>query len=359
MPKRFIAARRFCIMGNDALRQSGSSVVADREEKVQALEGQAERKLMTPRVSFGMPVYNGERFVSEALDSLLAQTYQNFEIVIADNASTDRTEEICRAYEARDPRVRYFRNGKNIGAAGNHNRVVELSTGEFFMWMAHDDICTALYVEKCLAVLENDPGIVLCYSKTGDIEEHGRALERDNVHRQLSVESEHLETNSPQAHLRFRDLIRLDHQCEAMYGVVRSRVLKSTPVHGNYADADRVLLAELGLYGRFYVIPEFLFLHREHAQRSVELHPTRQERTVWMDPTTAGKILLPHFRQLGELIRCLHRTRMSLKDRFACYGHLVKWTVANRKRFSSDASVALVQLIRRLRRTNRGPLTQG
>jgi glycosyltransferase involved in cell wall biosynthesis len=346
-------------MGNEVLGHADTGMLASREEKAHNLENCTERKFVKPLVSFGMPVYNGERFVSESLGSLLAQTFQNFEIVIADNASTDRTEEICRAYAARDPRIRYFRNEKNIGAAGNHNRVVELSTGEFFMWMAHDDICTPTYVEKCLLVLESDPGIVLCYSKTGDIEEHGRALERDNVHRQLSVESHDLETNSPRAHLRFRDLIRLDHQCEAMYGVVRTRVLKATPVHGNYADADRVLLAELGLRGRFYVIPEFLFLHREHAERSVELHPTRQERTVWMDPTTAGKILLPHFRQLGELILCLHRTPMSFKDRIACYGHLARWTLVNHRRFSSDVSVAVFQFLRRLRRTNRDTLAKG
>jgi glycosyltransferase involved in cell wall biosynthesis len=345
-------------MVNETRSQVAAGTVAGRKASRESLEDSAEQKIMNPRLSFGMPVYNGEHFVSEALDSLLAQTFQDFEIVIADNASTDRTGEICRSYASRDPRIRYFRNDKNIGAAGNHNLVVERSTGEFFMWMSHDDICIPTYVENCVAILEKDPGIVLCYSKTGDIEEHGLALQRDNLHRQLSVESDRLNTDSPHAHIRFRDLIRLDHQCEAMYGVVRANVLKGTPVHGNYADADRVLLAELGLYGRFYVIPDYLFLHREHALRSVELHPSRQERTVWMDPTAAGKILLPHFRQLSELILCLQRTPLPAKMRFLCYGHLIKWTFTNRKRFFSDASVATVQLLRRFRRDKQGPLAQ-
>jgi glycosyltransferase involved in cell wall biosynthesis len=345
-------------MVNETRSQMGAATLGDGEAVCESLEDRTDQRIMTPRLSFGMPVYNGERFVAEALDSLLAQTFQDFEIVIADNASTDRTGEICRSYASRDPRIRYFRNDKNIGAAGNHNLVVERSTGEFFMWMAHDDICTSTYVENCLAILEKDPGIVLCYSKTGDIEEHGLALHRDNLHRQLSVESDRLDTDSAHAHTRFRDLIRLDHQCEAMYGVVRANVLKGTPVHGNYADADRVLLAELGLYGRFHVIPDYLFLHREHALRSVELHPSRQERTVWMDPRTAGKILLPHVRQLWELILCLQRTPLPAKERFLCYRHLVKWTFLNRKRFFSDASVATAQLLRRFRGSKPGPAAQ-
>ena len=95
-----------------------------------------------PTVSIGMPVYNGVPFLNEALDSILAQTYRDFELVISDNASTDETESICRAYAASDPRIRYYRQQENLGAMPNFNRVCELSRGQYFKWAACDDVCS-------------------------------------------------------------------------------------------------------------------------------------------------------------------------------------------------------------------------
>ena len=84
-----------------------------------------------PRISIGMPVFNGEKFIAETLDSLLTQTYSDFELIISDNASTDNTEQICRKYASKDPRINYFRNKSNFGAAKNYNRVFKLSSGEY------------------------------------------------------------------------------------------------------------------------------------------------------------------------------------------------------------------------------------
>src|SRR3954470_1068595 len=99
--------------------------------------GMSERR---PRVSIGLPVYNGQRFLAPAVSSLLAQTFADFELVICDNASTDDTEAICRRFAERDPRVRYHRNEQNVGAAPNFNRALALSTGQYFKWAAHDDL---------------------------------------------------------------------------------------------------------------------------------------------------------------------------------------------------------------------------
>ena len=93
-----------------------------------------------PRVSIGLPVYNGELFLENALDSILSQTYSDFELIISDNASDDKTEEICRSYAARDKRVRYSRNAHNLGAAPNYNRVYHLARGRYFKWASHDDV---------------------------------------------------------------------------------------------------------------------------------------------------------------------------------------------------------------------------
>lgn len=307
-----------------------------------------------PRVSIGLPVYNGEQFVAAALDALLAQTFRDFELIISDNGSTDRTEEICRSYAAKDPRVHYYRNAKNLGAAGNHNRVVALSTGELFMWFSHDDLCSPEYMQRCVEFLDQHPDYVLSYSRTGDIDAQGNTLPRNNPHRRRAVSSEDLDTSAEKPSRRFRELIRMEHQCEAIYAVMRADILKKTPLHGHYADADRVVLAELGLYGRFHVIPQTLFFHREHPARSVHTNPGRQERTVWMDPTKAGKIVLPHFRQFSELLAVVRRTPLPLRERLSCCRLMLRWLWVNRRRLFSDLEYSVLGLARKvLRRSDR------
>ena len=93
-----------------------------------------------PRVSVGMPVYNREKYVGAAIEAHLNQTCTDFELVITDNASTDHSEEICRSFAAKDPRVKYYRNPQNLGASGNYRRCFELSTGEYFRWTPSDDL---------------------------------------------------------------------------------------------------------------------------------------------------------------------------------------------------------------------------
>src|SRR5215510_12797807 len=114
----------------------------------------------TPRISIGLPVYNGEKFLREALDSLLTQTFEDFELILSDNASTDETPAICRVYAAADKRVRYVRNAANIGVYRNFNRVFQLASGKYFKWAAADDVCQRDLLAKCLRVLETDSDVV-------------------------------------------------------------------------------------------------------------------------------------------------------------------------------------------------------
>ncbi len=289
-----------------------------------------------PRVSVGLPVYNGEKFLAQAIESILCQTYPDLELVLSDNASTDRTQQICESFAARDYRVRYHRSPMNIGASRNHNRVVELSRGEIFLWASHDDLFTPEYVSRCLQVMDGHPEILLCYSLSGDVDEYGHSLDADNPHRVRAVSEDRLATSSTRPSNRFREMIRLDHQCEAMYGLVRAPILKATSMHGHYADADRVLLAELSLRGPFHVLPDRLFFHREHPDRSVNLHGSRQERSVWMDPSKAGKLTLPHVRQFWELMWIVHRASLPVAEAARCYLHLARWFVHYRKRIWND-----------------------
>ena len=117
-----------------------------------------------PQVSIGMPVYNSEPFIQEALDSLLAQTFADFELIISDNASTDGTEAICRDYAAKDKRIRYVRQAENRGALANFQFVLDEAVGEYFMWAAADDRRTADFLAINVTILQSDPALSACTS---------------------------------------------------------------------------------------------------------------------------------------------------------------------------------------------------
>ena len=134
--------------------------------------------MRTPVMSVGLPVYNGERYLAETIDSLLEQTFCDFELIICDNASTDRTSEIARAYAANDSRVRYTRNARNVGVAANYQRALELSHGKYFRWAAATIYPLLELLATCIAILDRDPSVVLAYPKTTLIDAEGRVIGR-------------------------------------------------------------------------------------------------------------------------------------------------------------------------------------
>ncbi|MEH2346789.1 MAG: glycosyltransferase [Nostoc sp.] len=281
-----------------------------------------------PRLSIGLPVYNGEKFIKEAIDSLLAQTFEDFELIISDNASTDKTEEICRAYAEKDKRICYYRNDKNIGCARNFNRVFKLSSGEYFKWAAYDDLHAPDFIEKCVEVLDQDPSIILCHSQTYFIDEEGSFLQNYNIK---------LKADALKPHKRFNELLT-KHLCYQCYGVIRSNALRMIPQMGGYGNADGILLLRLGILGRFYEIPEYLFFARSHPQQSMSMYfpnymlftnntkkpslsmlPDFYAYTVWFDSAKKGQILLPHWRIIWEYLLSIWRSPLSWDDRLRCH----------------------------------------
>src|SRR5262245_40295511 len=125
-----------------------------------------------PLVSIGLAVYNGEEYLSDAISSILAQSFTDFELIISDNASTDRTEEICKTYADMDSRIRYSRNETNIGGVNNENLTFRLSKGKYFRLAAHDDVCDPKLIEKCVEVLERDQDVILCQTAIVNIDEN-------------------------------------------------------------------------------------------------------------------------------------------------------------------------------------------
>ena len=126
-----------------------------------------------PRLTIGLPVYNGANYLAESLDALLGQSYENFELIISDNASTDGTSDICHRYEGQDSRIRYFRQQHNIGLAPNHNFTVEQARGELFKWASNDDLYGRDLLKCCVDALDQYPHVVLAHSWTATIDSTG------------------------------------------------------------------------------------------------------------------------------------------------------------------------------------------
>lgn len=269
----------------------------------------------SPRVSVGIPVYNGERYLVEAVESILAQTFTDFELIISDNGSNDRTEQICRRYAAREARIRYYRNETNRGAAWNFNRVFELSSGEYFKWQTHDDLCHPQFLEKCVAVLDREPSVVLCYPQFIRIDDQGRRIGLGSS----AVKG----TARPRE--RFRSLIYRRDSCEEIFGLMRTSIVSETRLIGSYTQSDDNFLAELALRGQFCEVPKPLFFYRIYEQKSTEAYGNRLDRMAWFDPSTAGRTTIPFYRQFREYLLLIHRAPLPWLERLQCYRHVGGW----------------------------------
>lgn len=214
----------------------------------------ADKKLL---VSIGMPVYNGERFIRQALDSLLAQDYENFELIISDNASTDRTKEICLVYTARDKRIRYYQNEINMGAAWNFIRVFELSSGEYFMWASHDDYWDPRYLRSCLRVFSTSEAIVLAGAVCESVDpENGELHFIDQGFSTVGL-------GPHERFVRYKSVVHGGGHIGGIYsGIFKRRALCAVmPVRKVIAN-DHLVLAELCFQGEFVTVQERLMVKR-------------------------------------------------------------------------------------------------
>jgi glycosyltransferase involved in cell wall biosynthesis len=270
-----------------------------------------------PRLSIGLPVRNGEPYVTESIEALLGQSYTDFELIITDNASTDGTEEICREYERDDSRIRYYRHPDNIGIGPNENFCVHQARGELFKWAAADDLYARTLLENCIAALDEYPDVVLAHCWTAKIDTAGQLIK---------VFEYALSTSSPYAPERFRSIL-FDRAGDDDYGVMRIDVLRRTPLLGSFHHADHALIAGLALQGRFYQVPDWLFFRRVHPGQAGKT--SVRKRCVNLDPRRASKLRHPIVRLYGEYlwayIAAIQRAPLSAEDRVKCYQHLLRW----------------------------------
>ncbi len=261
------------------------------------------------KLSIGLPVYNGERFLREAIDSILGQTYKDFELIISDNCSTDSTRAICEEYAARDDRVKYILQEHNLGAAPNFNFVVNAATGEYFKWAAHDDLMDPTCVEKCVKVLDENPDVVVCYTKVQLIDAEGKVS--DSYDSGLFFDQDSI-------HERFNEQIK-PHRCQEIFGVMRTEELRKTALIGGYSHGDGVLLGHLAILGKIYRVQEFLFFNREHEAQSRNMLVDRATYSEWFDIANKGKLLFPYWRIYFEYFKLVAFQGMPLKSRYWCF----------------------------------------
>jgi glycosyltransferase involved in cell wall biosynthesis len=288
-----------------------------------------------------LPTYNGERYLSEAIRSMLDQDFRDFELLVADNASTDRTAAIIEDFAAADDRVRHLPSPTNRGAAWNFNRVVNEARGEYFKWMADDDTYEPGFLGSCVEVLDRSPDVVLCYTQAVEIDPDGHVFEDRGPTNVADL---------PEVAQRYRAILLDEVYCYAVFGVTRTGVLRSTGLIGPFTQSDRVLLAELALHGRFVERPEPFFCHREHPGRSMYAFADDRDRQKWFDTTRDGARTLPRWRVGAEYARALQRAGQWLpaEDRLRSAVHLVPWGVANRRVLSREVARTAVRRGREL-----------
>jgi len=264
-----------------------------------------------PAVSVGLPVYNGERYLAPAIESILAQTYGDLELLLCDNASTDATEEICRRYADADPRVRYVRHPENLGAAENYNGAFRLARGRYFRWAAHDDLLEPRHLERCTAELDAAPeSVVLCYPRTVLVDGEGRPLR---------VHEDRMDLREEHPYQRLRHVVRVWSLCNPIFGLIRREALARTGLIRKFVSSDVVLLCELALLGGFREVPEPLFLRRIHEDTSRRRDVSLREVARWFDPQARGQgFLHPRTRLFFRVLELVWNAELPPAERARC-----------------------------------------
>lgn len=262
-----------------------------------------------PRLTIGLPVYNGEAYLEQALDCILGQTYRDFVLILSDNASTDRTRAICEAAQARDSRVRYVRQERNLGASANFNFVFRASETELFKWAAHDDLMHPDFLRRVVELLDASPRAAVANSWCDRIDGASRVIGNFDNQRTLL---------DPRPSRRLAAMFRLGYP-SAIWGVMRRADLLRTRLFESHLGSDWNLLAELLLMGELALVPEYLMSVRDHRGAfsfGLQGEPKRV-RLRWFDPA-ARSPAVGAARSLLRFTQAPVRHRLPAAESAAC-----------------------------------------
>jgi glycosyltransferase involved in cell wall biosynthesis len=241
----------------------------------------------------------------------LAQDFDDLEVIVADNASTDGTLEICRGIAAADPRVSILTSEHNRGAAPNFNRLVDAAKGAYFKWAAHDDWFSPDFISATLGALEADPKAIMSYAPMGVEDDSGAIFRwKDQILPDL---------RSDDPRCRYREMLwRLGDPTQLIFGLMRTDVLRRTGLIPNTPEPDRVLLNELALHGPILHVPGPTFAHygpAGHMQHYADDRtPLKRRSWVWLHADNASRPKWATYRILQEgfasLARASHLGRL-------------------------------------------------
>jgi glycosyltransferase involved in cell wall biosynthesis len=230
-----------------------------------------------PLVTVGLPVFNGEKYLSRAIESILNQEHQNLSLIICDNASDDKTAEICQKYLTQDSRVTYYRNNTNIGGFNNFKKALDLSVSDYFMWAAHDDYFDKSFIGKTLKKLRQNENAFICVADIQFIDEYGKY--------RVDTSYKMLDTTGLSFPEKIRAVLAQMGSFE-FYGLFRTERLKK--IYKSMAKTrfgnDRYILLELLINGDIVKVPERLFFYYLPLQeKSPEEHMKNFDHRLQVD----------------------------------------------------------------------------
>jgi glycosyltransferase involved in cell wall biosynthesis len=271
-----------------------------------------------PTISVAIPVFNGANFLADAIESVLAQTFGDLELIVSDNGSTDGTAEICRHY-AGDPRVRYFRNDRNLGAVPNFNQALGHARGLYFKWLAHDDRLVPGYLQATVAALQARPEAVLCNTVIRYINASG--------HHVTSYNTGLAAADVPEPARRFAAMVLRSHSCVDFFGLIRRAAMPARleAFHGT----DRAFLALMALRGPLVQLDQPLVEMREHPDRYTRLRATTSARLGWHDASLHGRRSFPTWHLFGAYLSMVRSERLPPDQRARCWAVLAQWWLRN------------------------------
>lgn len=260
-----------------------------------------------PKVTIGLPVYNGQRYLDESLKSIFEQEYGDFELIVSDNASTDTTPQILSTWAERHPRIRLHTMTRNEGGSANFQCVLRLARGEYFRWASHDDLIHPQMLSECLRAFDQSTDdVVLVYPKTRIIDAQG--VEVDIVENCLDLRDD-------DPILRLRHCLKFIKWANPIFGLIKTSALRQTRGIDNYHSSDLVMLVELVLRGKFVELPDALFFRRIHDQMSWQANRTPERLARWFNPQLRAWVVFPTWRLLRELLVAVKRAPLNDRQR--------------------------------------------
>lgn len=287
--------------------------------------------MRNPTISIGMPAYNAERTIADAIESLLGQTHSDFELIVSDNASTDTTYEIIQRYARLDSRIVVLRQQENIGANGNFSSVFHHARAHCFKWASSSDWCAPTFLATCLDALTRNKNAVLAAPRT-------RLFESDPRDAHDYLDDIQILDSSPSKRLsRLVSTLRLNN---AMSGLIRSSALRETRLVERYCGADLVLMGHLAMLGQILRVDEFLLYRRMEAETATTL----QDDDAWRRhhyPTASANVLFQAFKREAGWLRIAATARIPIPERLRALKHVTRITYWNRRYLMADLREAV------------------